>query len=71
MLSNPILSMVKKYGDFSYGIYLWGFLVQQTLMHLLHLNLMSLMLSSIVLTYVCGAISWHLVEKQALRLKLY
>jgi peptidoglycan/LPS O-acetylase OafA/YrhL len=69
-LNSPIFSRLNKYGDFSYGIYLWGFFVQQTLMHLFHLNLLELMITSIMVTYCCGALSWHLVEKQALRLKL-
>jgi peptidoglycan/LPS O-acetylase OafA/YrhL len=69
-LNSPKLSFARKFGDFSYGIYLWGFVVQQTLVHLFHLNQMQLMLTSIPLTYVCGALSWHLIEKHALRLKM-
>ena len=69
-LSTPLLSWARTYGDFSYGIYLWGFFVQQTLMALFHFTLLELMVASIVITYGCGALSWHLVEKQALRLKL-
>lgn len=69
-LNNSELSFARKFGDFSYGIYLWGFVVQQTLMHFFHFNQMQLMLSSIPITYVCGALSWHLVEKHALRLKM-
>ena len=69
-LNNSKLSFARKFGDFSYGIYLWGFVVQQTLMHLFNFNQMQLMLTSIPLTYVCGALSWHLVEKYALRLKI-
>ena len=69
-LNTPLLSWVRLYGDFSYGIYLWGFFVQQVLMHLFRLSLLELMLASIVVTYACGALSWHLIEKQALRLKL-
>ncbi len=69
-LSTPLLSWVRTYGDFSYGIYLWGFFVQQMLMALFHLPVLELMGASIIITYGCGALSWHLVEKQALRLKL-
>jgi peptidoglycan/LPS O-acetylase OafA/YrhL len=64
------ISWVRNYGDFSYGIYLWGFLVQQLLMHFLQPDYLSLMVLSIPLTYVAGALSWHLVEKRALRLKM-
>lgn len=69
-LNNPKLSFARKFGDFSYGIYLWGFVVQQTLMHFFHLNQMQLMFISIPITYVLGALSWHLIEKHALRLKI-
>lgn len=69
-LNTPILSWVRNYGDFSYGIYLYGFFVQQTLMALFHLSLLELMTASIVVAYCCGALSWYLIEKQALRFKL-
>ena len=69
-ISTPLLSWARTHGDFSYGIYLWGFFVQQTLMALFHFTLPELMATSIVVTYGCGALSWHLVEKRALRLKL-
>jgi len=68
-LNTSIFSQLNRYGDFSYGIYLWGFFVQQTLMHLFHLGLIELMCTSIVITYIFGALSWHFIEKQALRFK--
>jgi peptidoglycan/LPS O-acetylase OafA/YrhL len=69
MLNTSFLGWARKFGDFSYGIYLWGFLVQQSLMHLFHLSLLQLMAISIPVTYLCGALSWHLIEKRALRFK--
>lgn len=69
-LSTSLLNRIGKYGDFSYGIYLWGFFIQQLLMHLFHLSLLPLMIFSILLTFLCGILSWHFVEKRALRYKL-
>jgi len=65
------LSWARKYGDFSYGIYLWGFLVQQILMHFFRLNVSLLMLTSVPITYLCGVASWFLIEKKALRYKMH
>lgn len=69
-LSTPPLTYAGRFGDFSYGIYLWGFFVQQSLIYLFHLSLWPLMAASLLVTYVCGVLSWHLVEKRALRLKM-
>ena len=66
----PFLSDIgKKFGDISYGIYIYAFPVQQTLMYFFHLNYLQLMLCSICIAYLFGYLSWHLVEKRALKLK--
>jgi peptidoglycan/LPS O-acetylase OafA/YrhL len=56
-------------GDFSYGTYLYGFIVQQITAALLPgiapLGMIALTLPAAVL---CGAASWHLVERPGLRL---
>ncbi|MBA3829096.1 MAG: acyltransferase [Taibaiella sp.] len=58
-------------GDFSYGIYIYGFLVQQTLMHYFNLYAFRLMVLSVAITFILGAASWHFIEKRALALKRY
>lgn len=57
-------------GDYSYGLYLYGMPVQQTLMALfgpmplwVHFPL------SVVATGACAAVSWHWIERPALALK--
>ena len=66
----PFLSWIRRYGDISYGVYLWGFPVQQCLWHFLQPSLVEMMVLSIAITWVLGYASWHLLEKHALGLKL-
>jgi peptidoglycan/LPS O-acetylase OafA/YrhL len=57
--------------DYSYGIYIYGFLVQQILafagVH--HLGYLVYALSALVLTTGLAWLSWHVVEKRAMALK--
>jgi peptidoglycan/LPS O-acetylase OafA/YrhL len=56
--------------DYSYGIYLYGFPIQQIVAFLLpRSNPWSMSLVAIPLAWLAGALSWHLIEKPALRLK--
>ncbi len=57
--------------DFSYGVYLYGFPIQQLLvMHFgSHLTPATEMLAALPLTFGCAWLSWHLIEKPALSLK--
>ncbi|MDF7814854.1 acyltransferase [Hymenobacter sp. YC55] len=68
--SYPWLNWLHRYGDISYGVYIWGWPVQQALVHGLHPSQPVLALLSIPTVWALGWASWHLVEKQALRLKL-
>lgn len=52
-----------KYGDFSYGCYLYAFPIQQILQATLRLTLPEFIAFSAALSLVAGALSWHLVEK--------
>ncbi|HFK5507381.1 acyltransferase family protein [Elizabethkingia anophelis] len=66
----PIISSIgSKIGDLSYGIYIYGFPVQQTLMYYFSLNYFELMVYSMVISYIFAYFSWHLIEKRALKLK--
>jgi peptidoglycan/LPS O-acetylase OafA/YrhL len=58
-------------GDWSYGAYLYAFPVQQTLVHFkLHeASFIGFITLSTLLTGALGGLSWHLVEKPAMRWK--
>ncbi|WP_313373531.1 acyltransferase [Chishuiella sp.] len=59
----------EKIGDLSYGIYIYGFLIQQTLMNYFNLNHIELSLYSMFFTVILAYLSWHLIEKKALNYK--
>lgn len=69
--STPGLRSAGRFGDLSYGIYIYGFPVQQTLIWLLRERVDPYTLLALVLlaTGALAFASWHLVEKRALRLK--
>ncbi|MEC0245089.1 acyltransferase [Paenibacillus chitinolyticus] len=60
-----------KFGDFSYGVYIYAFPVQQIVQ--LYLNQQTSayinFIISLTVTFVLAVFSWHLVEKPALKLK--
>lgn len=69
-LSIPYISSIgKKVGDISYGIYIYGWLIQQTLYYYFHFSILWLTIFSLLLAFIFGFISWHLVEKKALSYK--
>lgn len=59
----------KVLGDISYGVYIYGFLIQQTLVYYFGLQTFSLMIISIIITYIIAFASWHLIEKTSLKYK--
>ncbi|KVO24870.1 acyltransferase family protein [Burkholderia ubonensis] len=69
--STPILRQFGRFGDLSYGVYIYAFMVQQTLIWAigptasfsLHLAL------TVTITLACAFVSWHCIEKPALALK--
>lgn len=65
---SPYISKLHVIGDYSYGTYLYGFPVQQTLICLSGMNYLSLMLSSIPISIIFGMLSWFFVEKKFLKL---
>lgn len=66
------LDRIARFGDFSYGLYIWGFPVQQCLVHFAgagNLTPTSLAVWGLCLTLPISVASWHLVEKPALARK--
>jgi peptidoglycan/LPS O-acetylase OafA/YrhL len=56
--------------DYSYGIYIYAFPVQQTLASFWpQMSLWTYLASTLVITVALAALSWHFVEKPALKLK--
>ena len=69
--TSPVVSRFGRFGDLSYGIYIYAFPVQQTLIWAGAGKLpfaLGLALAALV-TAVCAYFSWHLVERPALGFK--
>jgi peptidoglycan/LPS O-acetylase OafA/YrhL len=68
---NPRRSWIVSSGDYSYGLYLYGFVIQQCIatfgppVQHWYLNIPI----SLPLAFGVAVASWHLVEKHALRLR--
>jgi len=60
-----------KYGDFSYGMYIYAFIVQQSLVHLFgkSINFLFFNFLTFTITFLLAFLSWNLIEKQAMKLK--
>jgi peptidoglycan/LPS O-acetylase OafA/YrhL len=61
---------LSRLGDYSYGLYLWGFVVEQTIVNYVPtLAPITLFFAAVGPAFAMAAFSWHLVEKRALRFK--
>lgn len=70
LAGTPCLRRAARFGDLSYGIYLWAFPVQQTVIHLVGVQAMAVNLVLVAVgSALLALISWHVIEKPALRLK--
>jgi peptidoglycan/LPS O-acetylase OafA/YrhL len=63
------LSILTKFGDFSYGLYLFHFPVIQVFVHfgILEENPVLLFIVCFTVIFSLSALSWHLLEKKALK----
>jgi peptidoglycan/LPS O-acetylase OafA/YrhL len=71
MSQSTYLGNATKFGDLSYGTYLYGWPVEQIVRSVAGTSLSGwgLFLISLPLAAACGGLSWHLVEKRALTFK--
>lgn len=67
--TKGLAGLSDKIGDLSYGIYIYTFVIQQTLLNFFVLNYWQLILVTIPVVMICGYLSWHFIEKRALRFK--
>lgn len=69
--STPYVRQTGRFGDFSYGLYLYAMPIQQTLIWLFRDKLpwSTVFAMALLLTLGMAALSWHLVEERALRHK--
>lgn len=67
ILAYRLSGWVRRYnmvGDYSYGLYIYAFPVQQTLAHLLpEINVAKMIVLTTLLTLPLAILSWHFIEK--------
>ncbi|MGE5412077.1 MAG: acyltransferase family protein, partial [Clostridiales bacterium] len=61
----------EKIGDLSYGIYIYGFPVQQTLFYFFGFSQFPLMVYGFLISVLFAYFSWHIIESKALTFKKY
>lgn len=68
---RPDFLFFNRFGDYSYGLYLWGFPIEQAVMHWFNgpTRPILIFVISLPLALLCAMLSWHFVEKPALSLK--
>ncbi|MCQ8240263.1 acyltransferase family protein [Rhizosaccharibacter radicis] len=66
-MSLPVLRRAGRFGDASYGVYLYAFPIQQLVLEKLPGDRFPVVTCAI-LSIAAGLVSWHLVERPALRL---
>ncbi|PWT96051.1 MAG: acyltransferase [Candidatus Melainabacteria bacterium] len=69
----PYLNRFGRFGDFSYGLYVYAFPVQQTIVNYTggHLSVFRFFCLSFVITLALAVLSYHCLERPCLNLKRY
>lgn len=64
------IRLFNQFGDYSYGIYIYAFPVQQALAALVpNISVPMMILASFIITFALAMLSWHFIEKPALAFK--
>lgn len=66
---NGYVRSYNQIGDYSYGLYIYAFPIQQSLVHCFQLDFMPLVIASTLLTLPIAMLSWRFIESPALRYK--
>lgn len=67
---SGVVREFNKVGDYSYGIYIYAFPVQQSMAALIpDISIATMILTSFTLTLFLSVLSWHLIEKRFLEMK--
>ncbi len=70
LTQNKFFSWLTQHGDYSYGIYIYAFPIQQTVATFNpNIELGSYLATCFFLTLFCAMCSWHFIENPALKLK--
>ncbi len=65
-----ILRKFNNFGDYSYGMYIYAFPIQQSLLAIYpDISIFSMVLVSFIITLILSILSWNLVEKKFLKMK--
>jgi peptidoglycan/LPS O-acetylase OafA/YrhL len=67
---SGIIRRFNRAGDYSYGIYIYAFPVQQSVAHLIPgVSVTTMIAAAFAATFVLAFLSWHLIEKRCLARK--
>jgi peptidoglycan/LPS O-acetylase OafA/YrhL len=67
---DGLIRKFNQFGDYSYGMYIYTFPVQQSLVALYpDISIASILINSFLITLVLAMLSWHFVEKKFLKMK--
>lgn len=69
-IPSGLVRTYNQVGDYSYGVYIYAWPVQQSIASLVPgVSVLAMLLVSASVTIVLAALSWHLIEQRALQLK--